>query len=359
MKRQVHYSYRMRPRMVMRPQVRTRNKLSRNILIGGTTLLINAALLFAYFNFGKNENASGATMTAALTGFWNSPLTWTSGRVPASNDTLAIPAGKTITVTDQTPLYTNMRIIVYGTLYIIGGKKLNMCNGLIDIMAGGQIDGDNNGSTVDMCSNHVWDGSMPGNGPMQISGSTILPVVLSSFDAESSKNGTVNISWQTASEVNCDYFSVERSADGNNFEELTRVKGAGNSTIARDYSYEDDNPHSPLSYYRLKQVDFDGKFEVFKTIPVNLNRVRDLVVYPNPVAAGQSATVQIPAEGEQTLQVSVIDVNGKKVFSQIVEKENASDNMIRFETEKFLSSGTYFVSASGQTNKYLKKIVVL
>jgi hypothetical protein len=82
-------------------------------------------------------------------------------------------------------------------------------------------------------------------------------------------------------------------------------------------------------------------------------------VYPNPINTGQSVTVHIPAYSEKTLQVSVMDVQGKKIFSQIVEKENSSDNMIRFVTDKFPTAGTYFVTASGQANKYLKKIVVL
>lgn len=359
MRRQIHYSSRMRPRMVLRPQVKTRNKLSRNVVIGGSLLLLNAAFVFSYFYFGKTENAYGAGMSATQNGYWSSSLTWSSGRIPSDNDTLTIPSGKTIVVTDQTPEYLNMRIIVYGTLHINGGKKLNMCNGIIDIMPGGEIEGDNTGSMVDMCANHVWNGSMPGAGPMQISGTTILPVDLAYFKAEGATNGTVNVSWETASEVNCDYFSVERSLDGSNFEALSQVRGAGNTSTSHQYTYVDDNPHSPVSYYRLKQVDFDGKFEIFKVVSINLSLAHDIVVYPNPLATGESATVQIPAGGEKTLQVTVMDANGKQIFSQTLEKENASENVIHFVTEKFSKSGTYFITAFGQSNKYLKKIVVL
>src|SRR5690349_15742185 len=103
MRKQVHYSsYRMRPRMVMRPQVRTRNKLSRSMVIGGSLLLLNIALVFSYFYFGQTENSHAAAMTVSNNGNWNSPLTWAS-RVPESNDTLTIPAGKVIVITDQTP----------------------------------------------------------------------------------------------------------------------------------------------------------------------------------------------------------------------------------------------------------------
>lgn len=347
---------RTRPRLVMRP--RTQNKLRRNIIVSTAAVLVNAALLFAYFYFGKADSTHASQLRNGGNGNWSSTSTWTLGRVPASDDTITVMANNTVTINTSTATYLNMKIIVYGTLHLNGGKKLALCNGMIDIMSGGKIEGDNGGSMVDICAVTVWNGTMPGNGPMQI-GSTVLPVALAYFKAEASPGGSVNISWQTASEVNCDYFSVERSNDGSDFEIISRVQGAGNSSTTREYSYVDDNPHSPVSYYRLKQVDFDGKFEIFKTVPVNLKPVQELLIFPNPISAGESATVQIPAQDEKTLQVSVMDVNGKKIFSQIVEKEHASDNMIHFVTEKFPAAGTYFVTASGQANKYLKKIIVL
>lgn len=321
-------------------------------------MLVNAALLFAYFFFGKTNNTQAAQIANSVSGMWNATSTWAVGRVPASNDTITILPGNTVTITSSTTEYSNMKIIVQGTLKLNGNKKLLLCNSLIDIQAGASIVGANTGSEVIICGTSAWNGAMPGNGPMQI-GATVLPVVLSSFNAESASNGTVNIAWETASEVNCDYFSVERSMDGNNFEVISSVKGAGNTSTSSKYSYIDDNPHSPVSYYRLKQVDFDGKFEIFKVVSVNLNPIREIVVYPNPVATGESATLQIPAEHEKTLQVSVMDAHGKKIFSQIIEKENASDDIFHFVTEKFPTSGTYFITAAGETNKYLKKIIVL
>ena len=340
----------------MRP--RTVNKFRRNLVIAGSSLLVNGALIFGYINFGKTENAYGSTMTTAAGGAWNSAATWSSARIPASNDTITIPAGKMVVITDMTPLYTSMKIIVYGTLHINGGKKLNMCNGIIDIRAGGEIEGDNTGSMVDMCSNFVWNGSMPGEGPMQITGNTVLPVELAYFKAEGTTNGTVNIFWQTASEVNCDYFSIERSADGKKFETITEVDGGGNSNTALQYSYLDMNPSSPVSYYRLKQVDFDGKSETFNVVSVNPKPQRELVVYPNPALQGETVTVQVPAESEKSIQVFVTDIQGKQIFTKSFEKENATDNTIRFVTEKFPATGTYFITASGVTNTYLKKIVV-
>jgi hypothetical protein len=357
MRRQMHRSS-MRPRLVLRPRPIMRNKVRRNLIIAGSALVVNAALIFAYFYFGKTNNSSASTVLNGSTGNWNSTSTWTIGRVPASNDTVTIMSGNTVTITGTTSTYNNMKIIVYGTLDIQGGKKLLLCNGMIDVMAGGKIIGDNGGSMVDICAVMAWNGAMPGDGPMQI-GATVLPVELAYFNAERAGSGAVNLSWQTASEVNCDYFAVERSENGSDFQILDKVQGAGNSTIARQYSYVDANPHTPVSYYRLKEIDFDGASETFKVVSVNIASEHELVIYPNPVSTGESATVQIPAGNEKTLQVSVMDIHGKKIFSQLLEKENSSDNMIKFVTDKFPVAGTYFITASGLSSTYLKKIVVL
>jgi hypothetical protein len=84
-------------------------------------------------------------------------------------------------------------------------------------------------------------------------------------------NDHVNVSWSTASETNNNYFTVERSADGINFEPLGNVKGAGNSNTVLLYGYIDDNPVKGVSYYRIKQTDFNGNFKYSKTVTVSFD----------------------------------------------------------------------------------------
>ena len=98
--------------------------------------------------------------------------------------------------------------------------------------------------------------------------SVSLPVELTNFTAEIVNDRTL-VSWQTASEINNDYFTVERSADGQYFEGLGTVGGSGNTTNANSYNYTDEYPLSGTSFYRLRQTDYDGKFEIFE--PVSLN----------------------------------------------------------------------------------------
>ncbi|MES2654456.1 MAG: SBBP repeat-containing protein [Bacteroidota bacterium] len=87
----------------------------------------------------------------------------------------------------------------------------------------------------------------------------ILPVKLITFNA-ALVNKKVNCTWETASEINNDYFTIERSIDGNNFESVGTVKGQGFSNTNTRYSFTDNNPFNSISYYRLKQTDFDDRY---------------------------------------------------------------------------------------------------
>jgi len=91
----------------------------------------------------------------------------------------------------------------------------------------------------------------------------VLPVELIYFDAKCDKNNLVQLQWQTASETNSDYFTVERSGNGNIFEAIGVVKAAGNSSTRRYYYFTDTLSafklyNLPAYYYRLKQVDKNG-----------------------------------------------------------------------------------------------------
>ncbi|MEQ9425591.1 MAG: choice-of-anchor D domain-containing protein [Cyclobacteriaceae bacterium] len=113
--------------------------------------------------------------------------------------------------------------------------------------------------------------------------STPLPIELIFFAGESTDRG-VQLKWATATEVNNDFFTIERSTDILNFEEIVTVSGAGNSQERLDYSYLDMSPIPGIGYYRLKQTDFDGTTSYSKVIVVTTASVGDLnmTLYPNP-----------------------------------------------------------------------------
>ncbi len=112
---------------------------------------------------------------------------------------------------------------------------------------------------------------------------SLLPVELSMFDLYPIDNSAL-IEWETATEVNNDYFVVERSGDGENWIDIATIDGAGTSKTANYYEYEDMNPLNGTSYYRLRQVDFDGASETFssKSIRFLQNDTFEVEAYPNP-----------------------------------------------------------------------------
>ena len=110
-----------------------------------------------------------------------------------------------------------------------------------------------------------------------------MPIELISFEA--SVNGqAVDIYWTTATEINNDFFTIERSTNGKQFEELIFADGAGNSTSELDYMEKDYDPHGGISYYRLKQTDFDGTYSYSQIVAVKRmeNNTKQMLIYPNP-----------------------------------------------------------------------------
>ncbi len=108
-----------------------------------------------------------------------------------------------------------------------------------------------------------------------------LPVELTSFSAQQMNYGVL-LQWTTASELNNDYFTIEKSKNGTNFENLTTIKGAGTSITQNQYEFIDRTPFKHLAYYRLKQTDFDGQYSYSKIIVIYQQTEDKLEVYPNP-----------------------------------------------------------------------------
>lgn len=110
---------------------------------------------------------------------------------------------------------------------------------------------------------------------------TPLPIELVYFKGEVIGEN-VQLTWETASELNNDFFTIERSSDAEVWDELMQVAGAGTSNKTNNYQVQDGRPISGTSYYRLKQTDFDGHFEYSSIVSVNFTGKSDFIVSPNP-----------------------------------------------------------------------------
>ncbi|MBX2896414.1 MAG: hypothetical protein KF763_13275 [Cyclobacteriaceae bacterium] len=115
-----------------------------------------------------------------------------------------------------------------------------------------------------------------------------LPVELLSFTAQAD-NGRVNLDWITASELNNDFFTIQRSADGIEFTGLGTVDGNGTKNSTSTYRFVDTNPLAGINYYRLKQTDYDGTVSYSNIVAVNMNA--EWTVYPNPANRHEPVTI--------------------------------------------------------------------
>ncbi|PCJ26801.1 MAG: hypothetical protein COA97_05255 [Flavobacteriales bacterium] len=183
-----------------------------------------------------------------------------------------------------------------------------------------------------------------------------LPVKLISFDAEYNfDEKVVNLQWNTATEINNDYFLVERSLDGVTFEQIGKVKGSGNSTQQQFYWFEDANPNpGEINYYRLKQVDFDGKYEYSYIVAVVIDDpLLQFSVYPNP--ATESTNVLFHTVIATEFHLAVYDYTGKLIISNdfIATK---GKNIIPLDLKGY-SQGIYFMSLQGNGNVLKKPFI--
>jgi len=136
-----------------------------------------------------------------------------------------------------------------------------------------------------------------------------LPVEFASFHARPQQN-TVLLNWRTFSEFNNDYFSIEKSTDGNRFHEIGQVSGKGTTYETTDYHFTDESPTPGINYYRLKQVDFDGGFEYSKVVSVRFEEGgKGVSVYPT--IASEEVWVTFPTESTEPSTVHLFDQNGR------------------------------------------------
>lgn len=177
-----------------------------------------------------------------------------------------------------------------------------------------------------------------------------LPIELSSVSTFVYKGNEVFLSWETLSETNNDFFTVERSQDAEKWNEVTRVEGAGTSEISQKYRIEDPRPLSGTSYYRLKQTDYNGQSTISQIMEINIKPIngRELSIYPNPTQG------EITLEGSLELLESFhfYDIQGKDVRSKlrVVEESDFHLTLDLFHLPK----GFYILETINDTIKVTK-----
>ena len=178
----------------------------------------------------------------------------------------------------------------------------------------------------------------------------VLPIELLNFNAECSDQD-VELIWSTVSEINNDFFTIERSTDGIEFEEIGTVNGAGNSSNLLTYSFMDDYPLLATTYYRLKQTDFNGKF-TYSDIVANECGKGNINVYPNPVE--NELTIQLSADMVFPLNVDIKDYLGRSVYEKVI---TIPTELIKINLDGQTSSGVYFLNVVGKETTISRKFL--
>ena len=185
-------------------------------------------------------------------------------------------------------------------------------------------------------------------------GGNPLPIELLAFDAF--MNGDkVSLTWTTATEINNDYFTVERTLDGITFEEVLEMPGAGNSFSPITYIGYDENPFPGTSYYRLKQTDYDGSYvysglvELYNPYISNIN---DFVVTLN----GEDVIIKYTLGESADFDIVIYDMMGRIVEHMLADNKVGKNKMII--NARPYESGAYFVVLQNRADIHSEKIII-
>ena len=175
---------------------------------------------------------------------------------------------------------------------------------------------------------------------LRMATSTALPVTLIDFAAQKKQND-VELKWSTASEINSDYFTIERSTDGENFIHVANVEGNGNSNQITEYAYLDKSAPQGTVFYKLKQTDYDGTTVAFDVQTVHMEeQMASRSVFPNPCA--ECNYVDITGDPKSVKEVSITDNLGNAVLNEVYVTY-APGSTMRINFTKALSAGMYTI----------------
>lgn len=184
-----------------------------------------------------------------------------------------------------------------------------------------------------------------------------LPVTLTSFTASLLADKKVKVAWSTSMEYNSKSFEIERSGDGVKFRTVATKSASGNSTSKINYFINDNiaDVTSPIVYYRLKQIDVDGKATFSRIVPVKLKKaLGDFTVSPNPFI--NNLNINIMWDKNESTIVKLYNVNGAEVVSKTVTMMKGY-NYVAIDDLSWVPSGSYIVQFMTAGGRIFKQIV--
>ena len=211
--------------------------------------------------------------------------------------------------------------------------------------------------------NHGWILGDSGRVYKSNTGGIMVPVELTSFTATSNDKEVI-LNWSTATELNNQGFEVQRKFGSNDFVTVGSIKGHGTTTFPNQYTFVDKILIPGKYFYRIKQIDFGGKYEYSQTVEINWSPFTAYKLeqnYPNPFNPSTKIKYSIPSAGTQravSVQLKVYDILGNEVATLVNEEKPAGNYEVQFNGSK-LSNGVYFYRIQADSFTETKKMMVL
>lgn len=316
---------------------------------GGTNYTLNVVNSGAFNVYGNTTFGGAMTVQNTAVVHIYAGATLTVGSLALSGNTnFIIDAGGTLIVNGTLDIANSNAMTINGRILVNGNVVISNAassTGTGFVYATGTITTNNSSTLLGSTANcsvapcYATTGAGVASAP--------LPVTYTSFSAKQNNN-LISLYWQTASEQNNNYFEIQRSIDGINFEIIgkssSKADANGNSSKLLNYTFEDKNPLSGFSYYRLKQIDFNGKFEYSSIVSIDFEASKNIsfVVSPNP-NKGEFSIDFKGIENNHAITVNVIDMNGRIVYDTTVYPENITANSFKIVPTQSIKSGNYII----------------
>ena len=315
-------------------------------------------------NGGTIDNSGTFNANQEFTNSWGGQLTNSGDFIAQDNltnqgsidNTNTIDVGGDIENDYSSEINNNGSITVDGSVDNngeISGSGSTLVGGTMDT-SDGTITESGNICSQDGSSNPVTNGESNIDPAVSICGQTDdtpLPVELIEFNTSETSEG-VELSWTTASEINNDYFTIQRAVDNSDFENIATIEGAGTSNKIINYSYIDtENISGQNIYYRIKQTDYDGSTSYSWIEDISNDKEMVLNVFPNPVNHGDQFTIQ---SSEKDINITIYNSSGQQVLKKKINK-----NEIDIDSYN-LSKGVNVIYIEDVTNSLTatRKIIV-
>tara|TARA_R110002096_G_scaffold238027_3_gene429348 strand:+ start:39087 stop:40304 length:1218 start_codon:yes stop_codon:yes gene_type:complete len=297
----------------------------------------------------------------------------------SNNSSLTIKGCDTLRVRGDASFVNNSIISIEACAVLIIEGDVNMNNNNTNNIDGNMVVGGSlratNNALISGNGNIQIDGEVDLNNSSSIFGSTTgcagtcsygigagLPIELTYFDAELTKNGLIEVNWETTAEINNDYFTIELSTNGVDYNSVEEVLGAGNSISKLKYRAQINPLNAEINYIRLKQTDFNGEHEYFRPVAVTtkyeeLKKESTFSIYPNP-GNGVNLNVEFSAAHSSEYTVEVMDSKGSIVASKRIFNQEGFAERFELLNGIQLNTGVYFVRAYNEKETLSTKYIV-